>query len=43
MLSSISEPGIPVLTNIVRNKETDEKDDNWTGSQNDLFYDSRST
>lgn len=43
MLSSISEPGIPVLTNIVRNKETDEKDDNWTGSHNDLSHDSPST
>ena len=43
MVSSTPEPGIPVLTDIVRNKETDEKDDNWTGSQNDLSYDSRST
>ena len=43
MVSSTPESGIPVLPNIVRNKETDEKDDNWTGSQNDLSYDSRST
>ena len=43
MVSSNPEPGIPVPTDIVRNEETDEKDDNWTGSQNDLSYDSRST
>ncbi len=43
MVSSNPEPGIPVLTDIVRNEETDEKDDNWTGSQNDLSYDSHRT